>query len=73
MNNMCEHCINSVLKDDKLPPLVQKAVGTPDNLKELAQMDSQLVHSGGQTRFVNAYKTVVMRNCKSNHRWEIIL
>lgn len=46
---------------EKLPPLAQKAVGTPDTLREWAQMDSDVVHSVEQSHFIRAYDTTVKR------------
>lgn len=40
----------------KLPPVVQRAVGSPENLKEWAQMDTDTVQSVEQSHFVRGYR-----------------
>ena len=42
---------------DKLPDLCKKAVGTPANLREMAQMDTNTVESVEQSHFIRAYRT----------------
>lgn len=46
---------------NKLPPLVQKAIGNPDNLKEMAGMDINTVNSVEQSHFIRVYRTEVDR------------
>ena len=41
----------------KLPPLVQKAVGTPENLRNWSQSDIKSVETVIMSQFLNAYKT----------------
>ena len=45
----------------KLPPLVQKALGNPANLREMALMDMDTVNSVEQSHFIRAYRAVVDR------------
>ena len=46
---------------EKLPPLVQKAVGSPGNLRNWAQTDAKSIENVIQSNFMRAYKTVVNR------------
>lgn len=51
---------NSVEEFSKLPPLVQKAVGLPENLKEWA-MTENLNHEVVSSNFMRSYKSVLAR------------
>ena len=46
---------------DNLPPLVQKAVGTPDNLRNWSQTNTDSVENVIQSNFMRSYRTVVKR------------
>ena len=46
---------------ERLPRLVQKAVGNPANLREWAAMDIDTVNSVEQSHFIRSYRTVVSR------------
>ena len=46
---------------DKLPAIVQKAVGSPATLREWASMDSNTVHSVEQSNFMRTYDAVAKR------------
>lgn len=46
---------------DRLPPLVQKAVGSPTTIREWAAMDSNTVHSVEQSNFMRTYEALVKR------------
>lgn len=46
---------------NKLPPLVQKAVGSPDNLRNWALTDSKSIENVVQSNFMRSYRTVVKR------------
>lgn len=46
---------------DKLPPLVQKAVGSPDNLRNWAQTNSESIENVVQSNFMRTYRIVVNR------------
>lgn len=46
---------------EKLPELVQKAVGNPANLREWAMMDIETVNSVEQSHFIRAFRSVVSR------------
>lgn len=45
----------------KLPPLVQKAVGSPANIREMAQADMDSVATVFQSQFLRAYRTETQR------------
>ncbi len=45
----------------KLPPLVQKAVGTPDNLRNWSQTDMKSIETVVMSQFLSTYKTVKKR------------
>ena len=46
---------------NKLPPLVQKAVGGPDNLRNWAQTDTNSIENVVQSNFMRSYRLVVNR------------
>lgn len=46
---------------NKLPPLVQKAVGMPDNLKNWATADYGTIETVIQSNFLRTYRTIVKR------------
>ena len=45
----------------KLPPLIQKAIGNPANLREMASMDVGTVNSVEQSNFMRVYRATVSR------------
>ena len=47
---------------DKLPPLVQKAVGKHENLREWALMEVETVGSVIQSQFLRSYRQVLQRH-----------
>lgn len=47
---------NSVTEFDKLPPVVQRIVGSPSQLREWAMMDSDTVQSVVQSNFMRSYR-----------------
>lgn len=51
---------NSVSEFEKFPPAVQKAVGSPENLRAWA-LDSNYNENVTQSHFINCYKTVLKR------------
>lgn len=51
----------AVKEFNKLPPLVQKAVGSPDNLRNWALTDSKSIENVVQSNFMRTYRTVVNR------------
>lgn len=57
---ICNSTYNSVEEFSKLPPLVQKAVGLPENLREWA-MTENLNHEVVSSNFMRAYKVVLAR------------
>ena len=46
---------------NKLPPLVQKAVGSPDNLRNWSQTDTNSIENVVQSNFMRSYRLVVNR------------
>ena len=46
---------------NKLPPLVQKAVGSPDNLRNWSQTDTNSIENVIQSNFMRSYRLVVNR------------
>lgn len=52
---------NSKEAFEKLPEICQKAVGSADNLKEWAQMDSDTVRSVEQSHFIRNYRACLER------------
>lgn len=57
---------NSVEEFAKLPPLVQKAVGTPDNLKNWAMSDYSSIETVIQSNFIRTYRVVTNRQSEIN-------
>lgn len=51
---------------NKLPPLVQKAVGMPDNLKNWATSDYNAIETVIQSNFLRTYENVVKRENEIN-------
>jgi hypothetical protein len=45
----------------KLPPIVQKAVGAPSNLRQWAQTDADSVENVIQSNFIKTYRNVTKR------------
>lgn len=45
----------------KLPPLVQKAVGSPDNLRNWSQTDVKAIETVIQSNFIRSYEAIVKR------------
>ena len=52
---------NSVEEFEKLPPLAQKVVGSPSNLREWGQMSSDTVNSVVSSNFMRGYRTIMER------------
>ena len=46
---------------DKLPPVVQKLVGSPNQLREWAAMDSETLNSVVASNFMRSYKVMAAR------------
>ncbi len=46
---------------DKLPPVIQRIVGSPSQLHEWSMMDSETVHSVVASNFQRAYRTAAKR------------
>ena len=46
---------------NNLPPLVQKAVGSPDNLRNWSQTDTNSIENVVQSNFIRSYRLVVNR------------
>lgn len=60
-NAICNSTYNSVSEFEKLPPLVQKAVGQPSSLREWA-MTENLNHEVVMSNFQRAYKIELKRH-----------
>lgn len=58
---ICNGTYHSVEEFNKLPPEVQKAIGSPDNIREMASMDNDAM-SVEQSHFINAYRSVIARS-----------
>lgn len=54
-------CRGAVEEFNKLPPLVQKAVGSPDNLRNWSQTDINSIENVVQSNFMRTYRIVVKR------------
>ena len=52
---------NSKEEFDKLPPILQRLVGSPNQLKEWSQMDSDVVNSVISSNLMRSYKVVAER------------
>lgn len=50
----------------KLPELVQKAVGSPDNIRNWAQTDSLSIENVVQSNFIKTYRTLMLRKEKED-------
>lgn len=50
---------NSQAEFDKLPPILQRLVGSPARLKEWALMDSDVLHSVVASNLMRSYKAIV--------------
>lgn len=57
---ICNSTYNSVEEFSKLPPLIQKAVGLPENLREWA-MTENLNFEVVSSNFIRSYKSVLAR------------
>ena len=53
---------NSVAEYAKLPPVIQKAIGTADNIREMAMMDNDAMESVEQSQFVKNYRVQLQRD-----------
>jgi len=49
---------------EKLPPMVQKAVGNPSNLRQWSQTDAESVENVIQSNFLRTYRSVVKREAE---------
>lgn len=58
---ICKSTYYSVEEFNKLPALCQKAIGSPDNLRELAQADIGALQSVEKSLFVKTYRTELAR------------
>lgn len=52
---------------DKLPPAVQKAIGGPANMRQMAMMDSETFETVEQSHFIRAYSAEVKREQEVNN------
>jgi hypothetical protein len=58
---VCNSTYNADTEFAKLPPLCQKVVGNPSNLKEMASMEMDTVKSVEQSHFIRQYNTAAER------------
>ena len=57
---------NSVEEFGKLPPIIQKSVGSPENLRELALMPADTVNSVEKSHFLRTYEMEKKRKRESD-------
>lgn len=55
---------NSRDRFNELPLVIQRVLGTPDNLREMAMMDTSVVNSVEQSHFIKSYTVEVERDRK---------
>ena len=60
---ICNSAYNSIKEFEKLPEIVQKAVGSADNLKSMA-IDSDFNFGVEQSQFIKVYNTMLERKSK---------
>ena len=53
---ICNSGYNSVEEFGKLPPIIQKSVGSPENFRELALMPTDTVNSVEKSHFLRTYE-----------------
>lgn len=58
---ICNSGYHAVEEFEKLPLPVQRAVGSPDNLREWSMADTKIVDSTVQARFLDSYKVIQKR------------
>lgn len=58
---ICNSSYNAVTEYNDLPSICQKAVGSPQILKEWSRMDIETVNSVVQSNFLKSYRTEVKR------------
>lgn len=63
---------NSQEEFDKLPPIVQKSIGSPANLRELALMPTETVNSVEKSHFLRTYDAEVRREREFNQMPESV-
>ena len=51
---------------NKLPPLVQKTVGSPSNLRQWAQTDAKSIENVIQSNFLRTYRNILKRDEEIN-------
>ena len=56
---------NAKAEFDKLPAVIQKALGNPASLKEMSVMDIETVNTVEQSHFIRAYRTALEREKKT--------
>jgi hypothetical protein len=59
---ICNSTYNAEREFEKLPEIVQKAVGNPANLREWASMDLDAVQSVEQSHFIRVYRAEVEKS-----------
>jgi hypothetical protein len=58
---ICNGYYNYKAEFAKLPPIIQRVIGKPENLKEMAQMDINTVNSVEQSHFIKLYNAELAR------------
>jgi len=58
---ICNSTYNSESEFEKLPPLCQKVLGNPSNLREMALMNTDTVKSVEQSHFIRQYDAYAKR------------
>lgn len=56
---------NAKAEFDKLPAVIQKALGNPASLREMSVMDIETVNTVEQSHFIRAYRTALEREKKT--------
>lgn len=59
---ICKSGYNSVEEFNKLPDDCKRAIGSPENLEEMARMDVKTVQSVEQSHFIRNYDSIVKRH-----------
>ncbi len=62
---ICNSSYNAENEYNKLPPVIQKTIGSYENLKEMAQMKIETVNSVEQSNFLKQYRITVERERKN--------
>lgn len=58
---------------DKLPEICQRAIGSPDNLRDMARMDAKTVNSVEQAQFIKVYDDLAKKQAEDRVVPEAVL